>query len=146
MSPSYVTDTTLVSPAEGLVSISSKGRIVTITFFLATAIVTLGYGILCYFLSFTYYSRWNDIWTTLKSYTTLCHIEHLKGLLQRRLVRHVAGNFAKTSNNVQSSMRISESMAMDVRDEVRLRVRSRLDAKDFWKKYLRIELLVKKAS
>lgn len=46
LSPSYVTDTTLVSPTEGLVSISSRGLIVTITFLLATASVILGYGIL----------------------------------------------------------------------------------------------------
>lgn len=31
LSPSYVTDTTLFSPTEGLVSISSRGLIVTIT-------------------------------------------------------------------------------------------------------------------
>nr|YP_009531492.1 cytochrome c oxidase subunit 3 [Eimeria furonis]AXY96046.1 cytochrome c oxidase subunit 3 [Eimeria furonis] len=45
LSPSYVTDTTLISPTEGLVSISSRGLIVTITFLLATASVILGYGI-----------------------------------------------------------------------------------------------------
>lgn len=46
LSPSYVTDTTLISPTEGLVSISSRGLIVTITFLLSTASVILGYGIL----------------------------------------------------------------------------------------------------
>nr|QTU76232.1 cytochrome c oxidase subunit III [Eimeria leuckarti] len=46
LSPSYVTDSTLVSPSEGLVSISSRGLIVTITFLLSTASVILGYGIL----------------------------------------------------------------------------------------------------
>lgn len=46
LSPSYVTDTTLISPTEGLVCISSRGLIVTITFLLSTASVLLGYGIL----------------------------------------------------------------------------------------------------
>nr|AIB04208.1 cytochrome c oxidase subunit 3 [Eimeria meleagrimitis] len=44
LSPSYVTDTTLISPTEGLVSISSRSLIVTITFLLASASVILGYG------------------------------------------------------------------------------------------------------
>ncbi len=44
LSPSYVTDTTLCSPTEGLVSISSRGLIVTITLLLSTASVILGYG------------------------------------------------------------------------------------------------------
>nr|YP_010192581.1 cytochrome c oxidase subunit 3 [Eimeria chapmani]QZP40549.1 cytochrome c oxidase subunit 3 [Eimeria chapmani] len=46
LSPSYVTDTTLFSPTEGLVSISSRGLIVTITFLLSSASVILGYGFL----------------------------------------------------------------------------------------------------
>lgn len=46
LSTSYVTDTTLLSPTEGLVGISSRGLIVTITFLLSTASVILGYGIL----------------------------------------------------------------------------------------------------
>lgn len=45
LSPSYITDTTLISPTEGLVSISSRGLIVIITFLLATASVILGYGV-----------------------------------------------------------------------------------------------------
>nr|AIB04205.1 cytochrome c oxidase subunit 3 [Eimeria gallopavonis]AIB04217.1 cytochrome c oxidase subunit 3 [Eimeria gallopavonis] len=44
LSPSYITDTTLFSPTEGLVSISSRGLIVTITFLLSSASVILGYG------------------------------------------------------------------------------------------------------
>nr|AOX48587.1 cytochrome c oxidase subunit 3 [Eimeria sp.]AOX48590.1 cytochrome c oxidase subunit 3 [Eimeria sp.] len=44
LSPSYITDTTLISPTEGLVSISSRGLIVTITFLLSSASVILGYG------------------------------------------------------------------------------------------------------
>ena len=46
LSPSYITDTTLISPLEGLVSISSRGLIVTITFLLSSASVILGYGFL----------------------------------------------------------------------------------------------------
>nr|QBG64600.1 cytochrome c oxidase subunit 3 [Eimeria anseris] len=46
LSPSYITDTTLISPTEGLVSISSRGLIVTITFLLSSASVILGYGVL----------------------------------------------------------------------------------------------------
>nr|ADW26208.1 cytochrome c oxidase subunit 3 [Eimeria brunetti]WEV84823.1 cytochrome c oxidase subunit 3 [Eimeria brunetti] len=46
LSPSYITDTTLISPTEGLVSISSRGLIVTITFLLASASIVLGYGVI----------------------------------------------------------------------------------------------------
>lgn len=46
LSPSYVTDSTTLSPTEGIVGISSRGLIVTITFLLSTASVILGYGIL----------------------------------------------------------------------------------------------------
>lgn len=44
-SASYTTDSGLTTPTEGLVSISSRGLIVTITFLLSTASVILGYGI-----------------------------------------------------------------------------------------------------
>lgn len=44
LAPSYVTDSTFTT--EGLVSISSRSLIVTITFLLSTASVILGYGIL----------------------------------------------------------------------------------------------------
>nr|ADW26211.1 cytochrome c oxidase subunit 3 [Eimeria maxima]WEV84784.1 cytochrome c oxidase subunit 3 [Eimeria maxima]WEV84787.1 cytochrome c oxidase subunit 3 [Eimeria maxima]WEV84790.1 cytochrome c oxidase subunit 3 [Eimeria maxima]WEV84793.1 cytochrome c oxidase subunit 3 [Eimeria maxima] len=46
LSPSYIADTTLISPVEGLVSISNRGLIVTITFLLSSASVVLGYGVL----------------------------------------------------------------------------------------------------
>ena len=46
LSPSFVSDSFLHSPAEGLVSLSSSGLIVTITFLLSTASVLLGYGVL----------------------------------------------------------------------------------------------------
>ena len=46
LSPSYISDSTLYTPTEGLVSLSSTGLIVTITFLLATASVLMGYGIL----------------------------------------------------------------------------------------------------
>lgn len=46
LSPSFVSDSFLHSPAEGLVSLSSSGLIVTITFLLSTASVILGYGVL----------------------------------------------------------------------------------------------------
>nr|AMV74034.1 cytochrome c oxidase subunit 3 [Lankesterella sp. Guelph2013]AMV74037.1 cytochrome c oxidase subunit 3 [Lankesterella sp. Guelph2013] len=46
LSPSYVTDSTTLTPTEGIVGISSRGLIVTITFLLSTASVILGYGIL----------------------------------------------------------------------------------------------------
>lgn len=45
-SPSFISDSNLTTPTEGLVSISSRGLIVTITFLLSTASVILGYGIL----------------------------------------------------------------------------------------------------
>src|SRR5699024_5147677 len=44
--PSYIADTTLISPVEGLVSISNRGLIVTITFLLSIASVVLGYCVL----------------------------------------------------------------------------------------------------
>lgn len=46
LSPSYISDSTLLSPTEGLVSLSSCGLIVTITFLLSTASVLLGYGVI----------------------------------------------------------------------------------------------------
>ena len=46
LSPSYITDSTLTATTEGLVSISSRSLIVTITFLLATASVIMGYGLL----------------------------------------------------------------------------------------------------
>lgn len=46
LSSCYITDSTLASTTEGLVSISSRGLIVTITFLLSTASVILGYGLL----------------------------------------------------------------------------------------------------
>ena len=46
LSPSYISDSSLDSPSEGLVSLSSRGLIVTITFLLSTASVLLGYGVL----------------------------------------------------------------------------------------------------
>lgn len=46
LSPSYISDSTLHSPAEGIVSLSSSGLIVTITFLLSTASVILGYGVM----------------------------------------------------------------------------------------------------
>nr|QHV34572.1 cytochrome c oxidase subunit 3 [Choleoeimeria taggarti] len=46
LSASFITDSFLISSCEGIVSISSRGLIVTITFLLSTASVILGYGIL----------------------------------------------------------------------------------------------------
>lgn len=46
LSSSFATDSTLLSPTEGIIGISSRGLIVTITFLLSTASVILGYGIL----------------------------------------------------------------------------------------------------
>ncbi|MGL4848436.1 MAG: cytochrome c oxidase subunit 3, partial [Clostridium sp.] len=46
LSPSYITDSALNSTTEGMVSISSRSLIVTITFLLATASVIMGYGLL----------------------------------------------------------------------------------------------------
>nr|AMD11862.1 cytochrome c oxidase subunit 3 [Choleoeimeria sp. JRB-2016] len=46
LSGSFITDSFLSSSVEGLVSISSRGLIVTITFLLSTASVILGFGIL----------------------------------------------------------------------------------------------------
>lgn len=46
LSSSYVTDSTLNSPVEGCVSLSSRGLVITITFLLSTASVLLGYGVL----------------------------------------------------------------------------------------------------
>lgn len=46
LSSSYVTDSTLNSPVEGIISLSSKGLVITITFLLSTASVLLGYGVI----------------------------------------------------------------------------------------------------
>ena len=46
LSTSFVTDSTLTSTTEGIVGISNRSLIVTITFLLATASVILGYGMI----------------------------------------------------------------------------------------------------
>lgn len=46
LSSSYITDSSIAGTTEGIVSISSRGLIVTITFLLSTASVILGYGVL----------------------------------------------------------------------------------------------------